>query len=183
MADLVGVEGIEAKHLLPYTYPSDECLREVGVTGIFLGHYIPWDGYGNALISQANGFTSYNKIIEGSCVNYENLDNYQTGIHDYFKFLKFGFGRATDLACLHVRRGRMSRFDACDIVRRLDGKFPWEYLGKSLEDILAPLDLSVDEFIAICDRFTNKTLFVTDSDGNLCKDKHGNLKKRNYPEI
>ena len=37
-------------------------------------------------------------------MNYENLDNHQTGIHDYFKFLKFGFARATDIACLHVRR-------------------------------------------------------------------------------
>ena len=45
-------------------------------------------------------------------VNYENLDNHQTGIHDYFKFLKFGFGRATDIACLHVRRGRITREDA-----------------------------------------------------------------------
>ena len=23
-------------------------------------------------------------------MNYENLDNHQTGIHDYFKYLKFG---------------------------------------------------------------------------------------------
>ena len=92
-------------------------------------------------------------------VNYENLDNHQTGIHDYFKFLKFGFGRATDLACSHIRRGRLKRSDALDIVRRLDGTFPWEYLGKSLEDILDPLDITVDEFMLICDKFTNKKIF------------------------
>ena len=28
---------------------------------------------------------------------YKDLDNYQTGIHDYFKYLKYGFGRATDI--------------------------------------------------------------------------------------
>ena len=50
--------------------------------------------------------------VEGSLVNYENLDNVQTGIHDYFKFLKYGFGRATDLACLHIRRGRLRRDEA-----------------------------------------------------------------------
>lgn len=32
---------------------------------------------------------------------------------------------------------------------------------KKLEDILAPLDITVDEFIKICDEFTNKKLFVT----------------------
>jgi N-acetyl sugar amidotransferase len=109
VSDIIGMDGIEAKHLIPYTYPSDADLARVGVTGLFLGHYLPWDGLSNALIAQANGFTSYEKAVEGSMVTYENLDNHQTGIHDYFKFLKFGFGRATDLACLHLRRGRISR--------------------------------------------------------------------------
>ena len=104
VTDMVGQEGIEAKHLISYTYPTDEELARVGVTGLFLGHYIPWDGLSNTLISVANGFTSYEKAAEGSLVNYENLDNYQTGIHDYFKYLKFGFGRTTDHACLHIRR-------------------------------------------------------------------------------
>ena len=110
-------------------------------------------------------------------VNYENLDNHQTGIHDYFKFLKFGFGRATDLACLHIRRGRLSRQDGLDAVRRLDGKFPWVYLGKPLKDILEPLNMTVDEFIRVCDQFTNKKIFLRDAAGKLVKDAQGNLAK------
>ena len=113
-------------------------------------------------------------------VNYENLDNYQTGIHDYFKFLKFGFGRATDHACLHIRRGRITRQDALEVVHRLDGQFPWQYLGKDLADILQPLDISVGEFIEICDAFTNKSVFVRDAAGKLVKDRNGNLSKLNY---
>ncbi|WP_331284266.1 N-acetyl sugar amidotransferase [Castellaniella denitrificans] len=183
VTDLLGMEGIEQKHLINYSYPTDAELTRVGVTGLFLGHYIPWDGLSNTLIAQANGFTTYHKTVEGSMVSYENLDNYQTGIHDYFKFLKFGFGRATDLACLHIRRGRLSRLDGLDAVKRLDGMFPWEYLGKSLEDILEPLDVTVDEFIKICDRFTNKKLFQRDPAGGLLKDRHGNLKKINDDNI
>lgn len=179
VSDLIGMDGIEARHLIPYTYPSDADLARVGVTGLFLGHYLPWDGLSNALIAQASGFSTYHHAVEGSMVSYENLDNHQTGIHDYFKFLKFGFGRATDLACLHVRRDRLTRRDALNIVRRLDGRFPWEYLGKSLADILAPLALSVDEFIRICDQFTNKKIFRRDASGNLIKDRQGNLTKLN----
>jgi N-acetyl sugar amidotransferase len=179
VVDLIGQEGIEAKHLLHYTYPSDEELARVGVTGLFLGHYLPWDGLSNTLIAQGHGFASYPTAVEGSMVNYENLDNHQHGIHDYFKFLKFGFGRATDHACLHIRRGRLTRADGLDIVKRLDGKFPWSYLGKPLADILAPLDMSVDEFTRICDRFTNKKIFRRDSNGALLKDRHGNLTKIN----
>ena len=180
VSDLVGQEGIEDKHLINYSYPSDEDLARVGVTGLFLGHYIPWDGLANTLIAAANGFHSYEKVVEGSMVNYENLDNYQTGIHDYFKYLKFGFGRATDLACLHIRRGRLTRQDGLDAVRRLDGRFPWEYLGKSLEDILRPLDITVDEFIRVCDKFTNKKIFKRDVSGALVKDRDGNLSKLNF---
>lgn len=176
VSDLVGQDGIEKKHLIQYTYPTDEDLARVGVTGIFLGHYFPWDGYTNALISQAYGFETFPQNVEGSLANYENVDNYQTGIHDYFKYLKFGFGRATDIANNHIRRGRLSRADALAMVRRTDGKFPWTYLGRRIEDILAEIDMEVEEFVRICDQFTNKRLFVTDNRGKLVKDARGNLK-------
>ena len=181
--DLAEVYGIERRHLLPYQYPSDEDLQRVGVTGLFLGHYLPWDGLSNALISQANGFITLDRAVEGSMVNYENLDNHQTGIHDYFKFLKFGFSRATDISCLHVRRDRISRLDALEIVRKRDGKFPWTYLGKPLAAILEPLDLTVEAFVKICDKFTNKKLFKRDAAGALLKDQHGNLEKLNYDNV
>ena len=180
VSDLPGQAGIESRHMHLYTYPPDEELRRVGVTGLFMGYYLPWDGYQNALMAQAHGFETYNKVVEGSLVNYENLDNCHTGIHDYFKFLKYGFGRATDLACLHIRRGRLSRDDGVALVKEHDGKFPWMYLGCPLEEILGDIDMSLDQFIAICDRFTNKKLFVCDSRGNLVKDGHGNVTKINY---
>ncbi|PKM94924.1 MAG: N-acetyl sugar amidotransferase [Firmicutes bacterium HGW-Firmicutes-1] len=183
VTDLIGTEGIEKKHIIPFTYPSDEELKRVGVTGIFLGHYLPWDGYSNALLSEAHGFKAFEKTVEGSIVNYENVDNHQTGIHDYFKFLKFGFGRATDIASLHARRGRILREDAIELVKMHDGKFPWTYLGKPLEKILEPLDMSVDEFIKVCDRFTNKKIFKLDARGNLIKDSAGNLQKLNDDNI
>jgi len=183
VTDLIGQEGIEAKHLVPYQYPTDEDLERVGVTGLFLGHYIPWDGYSNALLAQAHGFKTLDTTVEGSVVNYENLDNYQTGIHDYFKYLKFGFGRATDIACLHLRRGRITREDAIAMVKEHDGKFPWTYLHKPIEEILEPLDMSIEEFIKVCDSFTNRKIFATDARGELVKDKDGNLQKVADPAV
>lgn len=183
VSDIIGLEGLTKKDLIPFYYPTDEELIKVGTTGLFLGYYLPWDGYVNALIAQGHGFTTLNTTVEGSIVNYENLDNYQTGIHDYFKFLKFGFGRSTDISCLHLRRGRLTRDEALDLVRKHDGKFPWTYLGKSIEEILKPLDITIDEFIKICDKFTNKKIFLKDKNGNLIKDKDGNLTKINYDNV
>ena len=82
VSDLIGQDGIKETHLIPYQYPADDRLEEVGVTGLFLGHYLPWDGMSNTLISQANGFIAYDKIVEGSMVNYENLDNQSKHLED-----------------------------------------------------------------------------------------------------
>jgi N-acetyl sugar amidotransferase len=180
VSDLVDAYGFSANEIEPYVYPQPLDLEQAGISGLFLGQYLPWDGMSNFLISQANGFLTYDKSVEGSMVSYENLDNYQTGIHDYFKFLKFGFGRATDIACLHLRRGRITRDEAASIVKERDGKFPHSYLGKDLREILSPLDISLEQFDEICDKFTNRDLFVLDANGDLSRDKSGNLTKINY---
>lgn len=183
VSDLVGQDGITERDLVQYTYPSDDALQRVGVTGLFLGHYLPWDGYANALFAQAHGFETYPHTVEGSIVNYENLDNAQMRIHDYFKFLKYGYDRATDWACLHIRRGRLSRVDALQLVAMHGGKFPSTYVGHRLEEILRDIGMTMEEFVEICDRFTNKKLFVCDSRGALIKDRDGNLTRINDDSI
>lgn len=178
VSDLADVYGIPRRNLIPYTYPTSEELLKGSVTAVFLGQFFQWDGFSNFKVSAEKGFEPYSQDVEGSFGNYENLDNHQTGIHDYFKFLKFGFGRATDITSTHIRRGRMSRSEAIAVVNERDGKFPWSYLGKSLDQILEPLEISVEAFVEVCDKFTSREIFLTDASGNLIKDKRGNLKRR-----
>jgi N-acetyl sugar amidotransferase len=177
VTDLIGLEGITKRDLLPYIYPADEAIRSVGVTGLFLGYYIPWDGFTNTVVAQNSGWEAWPHTVEGAALDYENLDNLFHGIHDYFKFLKFGFGRATDHVCMQIRRGRLQREDALEIVAKQDGKFPWTYLGVPLEKLLASMELTVEDFVKICDRFTNKKIFKLDAKGNLIKDKRLNLQR------
>ncbi len=181
--DLVGQAGITRNNLIQFTYPSDDELKRVGVTGLFLGHYIPWDGHNNAMVAQAYGFESWPTIVEGSVVAYENLDNLQMRIHDYFKFLKYGYDRSTDWCCLHIRRNRLSRDEAVNLVRKNGGKMPLKYLGVPIEDVLKKIDMTLGEFTSVCDRFTNKKLFICDANGNLVKDRHGNLCRINDDNI
>ena len=180
VSDLTLDEGIEEKDLIFYNYPTNQELDEVGVTGLFLGYYIPWDGHNNALMAQAYGFETYSTRIEGSIINYENLDNLQMRVHDYFKYLKFGFDRATDWACWHIRRGRLTREEGLKLAKKYGGKFPWSYLGTPLGDILDEIDMTLEEFRKICDQFTNKKLFKCDTRGELIRDKQGDLIKLNY---
>ena len=163
---------VTGRDLEMYRYPSDAELANAGVTGVFLGHYFPWDGHANALFAKAHGFETAPGMVEGSACDYENLDNYQTGIHDYFKFLKYGFGRATDIVSSAIRRGRMTRGDGLRLVIERDGAYPETYLGRPLDEILAEIGIDRREFDQICDRFTNKRIFCQ-ANGALLKDSTG----------
>lgn len=178
--DLIGTEDLKREDLIPYFYPDEKILDESNVRGYFLGHYFPWDGLNNFLISQAFGFQAFGQPVEGSMVSYENLDNFQHGIHDYFKFLKFGYGRTTDQVSLHIRRNRITREEGKQIVERHEGKFPKTYLGKKLEAILEEIEMTFDEFTSICEKFTNKKLFLQDQNGILIRNTSGDLIKTNY---
>ena len=111
----------------------------------------------NAEIAIKNGFECYEREVEGSIVNYENLDNAQMRIHDYFKFLKYGYDRVTDWCCWHIRRDRLSRKEAIKINNDKSGKFPLSYLGIPLEEILSNIDCSMSEFKEICDNLLKET--------------------------
>tara|TARA_B110000858_G_scaffold196259_1_gene254639 strand:- start:1511 stop:2701 length:1191 start_codon:yes stop_codon:yes gene_type:complete len=175
VSDLIDTYGFESKYYYPYNYPTAQELSEFNVIGLFLGYYEPWDNLRNAEISKKNGFFTFNKPIENGYLDSEKLDNHQHGIHDYFKFLKYGFGRATDQLSLMIRRDLISRVEALDLVKKHEGKFPLSYLDKSLEEILKKIDMPLAEFKKICDKFTNKKLFECNQANELIKDKFGNL--------
>ena len=162
--------GFDKRDLLPYIYPSDEEIREVGVTGIFLGTYIKWEIFKQLELVKGLGFVENEIPIEGTYQKFENLDVYFTVFHDYFKFLKYGFGRATDHASIEIRYERITRDQGIDLVKNNEGKIPKKYLKKFLEYA----DITMDEFHNICDSFTNKEIFVTNSDGSIKKDSEKN---------
>ena len=67
-----------------------------------------------------------------------------------------------------------------NFVKKYEGKFPIKYLDRDLEVILKDINMSISEFIKICDKFTNKNIFEIDKNGNLIKDNTLSLKKINY---
>ena len=116
--------GIDRKFLNPYIYPSDEEIKQVGVTGIFLGSFIRWNIKEQLKKVRDLGFTLHDGPSEGTFTNYENLDNKIQGIHDYFKWLKFGYGRATDNASVQIRLNWINREEAMKLVKEHEGKLP-----------------------------------------------------------
>mgnify|MGYP001038395635 FL=1 len=168
--------GFQLNDLKPYLYPSDEEIRKIGVMGIFLGSYINWNIFEQLKTVKKLGFKENDELKEGTYDKWENLDVYFTVFHDYFKFLKYGFGRATDHASIEIRYGRMTREDGLELIKKSEGKIPRKYL----KEFLKAAKITEDEFHKICDKFTNKDLFKKDGNNNLIKDKDGNLRKLYY---
>ena len=162
--------GFKTKELIPYIYPSDDDIRQIGVTGIFLGSYIKWDLFKQLDFVKELGFSENDELKEGTYDKWENLDVYFTVFHDYFKFLKYGFGRTTDHASIEIRYERITREQGIELVKKYEGKIPRKYLDKFLKSA----DISEQEFHDICDKFTNKEIFLTNEDGSIKKDDEKN---------
>lgn len=170
-------DGMDLNDIKTFHYPTDEEIRDVGVTGLFLGYYIKWDSMKNAEAAIAAGWNrNPGGPVEGAYNDIENLDcKWIGGLHDYMKFIKFGYGRATDQLCIEIRAGRMSRDKAIvELKNSSEGTVPWKYVP----DFLEYLNITEKEFVDNLDRFTNRRLFLCDDSGKLIKDKLGNLTRR-----
>jgi len=167
--------GFKKEELIPYIYPSSDEIKKIGVTGIFLGSYIKWDIFKQLEIVKGLGFSENDEIKEGTYDKWENLDVYFTVFHDYFKFLKYGFGRTTDHVSIEIRHDRMTREKGKELIKKYEGKIPTKFL----KEFLDAANITEDEFHEICDKFTNKEIFHTDENGNLIKDDEKNLILKN----
>jgi N-acetyl sugar amidotransferase len=158
--DFVGFEGLTKKDLLPFIYPSDEELEEVGVRGIFLSNFVPWSGkvHAEELIDKT-GFETRQSSLSHNC--YSNVECWHcSGAHDYLKYLKFGFGRATDHAVKDIRAGLITREQGIELVQKYDGKRP-----DDLDLILEYLDMTEDEFVACVDDMRDPDVWQRDENG------------------
>lgn len=148
--DLIGNHGLTELDMADYDMPASDYPIEAH----FLGHYIPWDSHRNAAIARAAGMLQRRP----SAANYwehENLDNAQTGLHDYMMFRKYGYGRGCAQASVDVRGGRISRECALQWVIEWDGNFPEEYAGVHLAEILERIGMTQAELYKVIEQFTD----------------------------
>jgi len=130
-------ENIEEKNLIPWMYPSDEDIKRVGVRGIFISNYVEWDENRHLdLIKKKYGFLESEEEFERTYRRMSNLDDiHENGLHDYLRFIKFGYGRTTDHASKDIRNNYISRADGIKESLRRDSIKPkdlsrWlEYVG------------------------------------------------------
>ncbi len=163
--DLIGVDGLTKDDLSQFFYPTNEELEQVGVRGVYLGNYIPWDTkkqhelmikkYGFETLPQQRTFDTYNNT---DCVHY-------SGLHDYIKFLKYGYGKVTDHATRELRWGRLNKDEAIQFVRKYQNIIP-----KDTQLFLDWLNITEDELFNTINKFRDKRIWECTNNKWILKD-------------
>lgn len=118
-------------------YPTDDEIEKSGTRGIFISNYFGWQQAKHTLDMEIRyGFEKDPYPRARSWFRDSNLnDIHDDGIHDYMKYIKFGYGRATDHVCREIRQRRMGREEGIELVKAYDHAIPpdiprfCEYVG------------------------------------------------------
>lgn len=156
----VGREGLTSADMMPWKYPNDKELFDLDLRGVFLGNYVYWEGNKHTqLMIDKYGFEVNHEPFDRTYRTMSNLDDmHENGAHDYLKYIKFGYGRATDHACKDIRAGLMSREEAIERVDYYDPIKP-----SDLKRWLEYVDISEDEFDRIADTFRDPRVWWMES--------------------
>ncbi|MBT4445670.1 N-acetyl sugar amidotransferase [archaeon] len=173
--DLMGFEaedmvsesmGLTIRDLAQYIYPHDKEIEKVGVRGIYLNNFIRWDTkaqhekmiklYDFETNDQLRTFDRYNDI---DCFHYSD-------IHDYIKFLKYGYSKVLDHACREIRLKRLTREEGIELVRKYSLKAP-----QTMKIFSDWLNITEKGFHYFVDKYRNSEIWMkNDSQRWVLKD-------------
>lgn len=160
-------DGLTEKDMKWAQYPTDEEILKVGVRGLYIGNYFKWDPNRHSkLVKDKYGWKQSAKPFERTYRLVSNLDDrYENGVHDLLKYIKFGYGRASDHASKDIRMGYMTREEGIKMVRKYDHVIP-----SDLQYWLDYVNMSEKEFWRIANSFRDSRVWKKDKEGNWVKD-------------
>jgi len=153
---VLAASGVADDDLYFFRFPGDDELRAHQIQLTHWSYFENWDPYRNYLVAKEHcGLMEAEETNAGTFTNFSQNDQALYALHTYLMYLKFGFGRANQDACIEVRRGAMDRSQAVNLVRLYDGHYP----EKFIELYLDYYRMTRSEFDAVFDRYANRDLF------------------------
>lgn len=145
-----GVDLLTKKDLLWAKYPSDEEILNSNSKGIYIGNFFKWQpNLHTKQMIDLYGWQPAKVPFQRTYRTISNLDDrYENGVHDLLKFIKFGYGRASDHASKDIRDNIMSRDDGIEIVKKYD-----HVISDDLQFWLKYVEMSEKEFWEVADSF------------------------------
>lgn len=164
--DFLGEEGLTERDLQWAKYPSDAEIERIDIRGVFISNYFGWNqNRQSKLMQELYGFELNPGPMDRTYKRDSNLNNMHDGVHDYLKYIKFGYGRCTDHVCRDIRNGDLTRAEGIELIRQYDHVVP--------SDLTRWLDytgLTRTEFEETADRFRDPRVWVCNEYGQWMKD-------------
>jgi len=159
-------EGLTEKDMKWAQYPTDEEILKVGVRGLYIGNFFKWDPNKHVkLVKKKYNWKESKTAFDRTYRKMSNLDDrYENGVHDLLKYIKFGYGRASDHACKDIRTGYMTRNQGIKMVKKYDHVIP-----RDLKHWLNYVGMKESEFWRVANSFRDKRVWRKES-GKWVKD-------------
>ena len=149
------IDGLSSVDISQYIYPDSSEISNVGVRGIYLNNFFRWDSktqhqlmiekYDYESVYQNRTYDTYSNT---DCWNYNDL-------HDYLKFIKYGYSKVVDQASRDIRLGHITRQMGLEIVNNYIFRKPifsdlfFEWLG-----------ITKNAFNFVIDQHRNKEIWI-----------------------
>lgn len=154
---VLAASGVPDEDLFFFRFPKDEQLNTHPIQLTHWSYFENWDPYRNYLVAKEHcGLMEAEDSNAGTFTNFSQNDQALYALHTYLMYVKFGFGRANQDACIEIRRGAMDRAQAVNLVRLYDGHYPEEFMQLYLDYY----QMTQAEFDEVIDRYANRDLFA-----------------------
>ena len=155
--ELMENHNLTIKDLMPFLPMNIESHSSNNIEIHYLGYYLKWtpqEAYYYAV--ENSNFKARPFRSQGTYSKYNSIDDKIDDLHYYTTYIKFGLGRASYDASQEIRNKHITRDEGKLLVKKYDGEFPDKYLKENLEY----LNMSIDQFNELCDKFRSPHLWV-----------------------
>lgn len=165
--------GFKDQELYWHRYPKDALIARSGLRMIYLGYFISdFNDHANGELAIRNGLaprTGEDANLEdiGQATTYDALDDDFVILNQMVKYFKFGFGKASEQLSVMVRLGVVSRQEALEQSRLLDGKCAPRYIKRFCDYI----GITEDEFWTVANSYRNPDIWERREDQWILKEQ------------
>jgi N-acetyl sugar amidotransferase len=157
-------DGVTEEDLTSFYQPTEQEIKDSGIKALYLSDYVRWDSRKVGRFAVKHGLEPRPEselLGTGGYWAFEQLDDEAPVIGHYMKYLKFGYGRATDQACRDIRLGYIDRPEGLRLAMKYDGHLNFEYIKRFCKYI----GISVPEFHEIAETFRNNPVIIGEKHG------------------
>lgn len=169
---------ITDQDMFQFTYPTDAQLEKSRVRGIYINNFFFWNSkkqteyavekFGYETMPQERTHNTHESIF---CHN-------NAAIHDYIKYLKFGYSKVTDHLCRDIRLKRITRSEAIKIQKHYQ-----EVKPSNLSAFLEWLNITESQLMDYIEPFRDQRVWQKNNKGEWVKSEDFDCSQTTNPDV